>query len=593
MLDLRLVIILLLAGAESIPAAAQAFDASASGSPATVQVGALAAPSLRKSIGNWVSCSGTSDDTEGVARAFAAARHAAFTLVVDCPVMVHSGLDIGRVVYIDDGTNVIFTGAGKFTVDNVMHPAFVMANSSGITLTDWNVQYDASLPADPDVGGFANNGKFVNVVGHTQPTSAWNDIAMTSWLAANRAVVFDRSEGIVRSRWVGATNACAIFFMSGDTSKVTISGLNVSVPSAAGADRFVPVVFQLSPNFRSNQKVTGKLPLTAQFYAVPHDLIFSDITLDGTYMGWVGGAQNVVFERIRSHRYADLQDARGENVGGVGKWFAPPHLFYLVYDNTEDPALFNRNIRIHDVVDDGPRIGSARDKNGTERLSGYALSIKIGCSDCSVDTYTTSRPDGFLDVLSADGLTISNVDATYDSAFLNNLFPGWRFPSSPYSNLTFENISLKDSAPSTVYPPIGDSPLAANKNLVFRNVQVKLNGWSGARPLLPNIVGQGNEVALDYFVEADASRIVSIQKGSVSLSLQGTPVRLSPGGSVTLTWKSKDARACAAGGAWTGTVPTAGSRTVQMIHPGSYHFSLKCEYANDSSAIDLPVVVAP
>jgi hypothetical protein len=578
-------------GGESTRAPAQAIAGSASSS--MVPVDAQNAPKLRKSIGNWVSCSGISDDTEGVARAFAAARHAAFTLVVDCPVRVHSGLDIGRVIYIDDGTTVEFTGAGKFTVDNVMHPAFVMANSTGITLTNWNVEYDALAPANPDVGGFANNGKFVTVAGHAQPSSAWNDIAMTSWVAANRALVFDRSEGIVRSRWAGSTNACAIFFINGDTSKVTITGLNVHVPSTAGAERFVPVVFQLSPNFRSNQKVTAKLPLTAQFYAVPHDLTFSNITLDGTYMGWVGGAQNVVFEHIRSHRYGDLQDPQGENVGGVGKWFAPPHLFYLVYDTTGDPALFNRKIRIHDVVDDGPRIGSARDKSGTDKLSGYALSIKIGCNDCSVDTYTTTRPDGFLDVLSADGLTISNVNATYDSAFLNNLFPGWRFPSSPYSNLIFENIALNDSAASTVYPPIGDSPLASNKNIVFRNVQVKLNRWSGSRPLLPNIVGQGNQVALDYSIAADASRIVSMQKGSESLSLQGTPVTLSAGGSVALTWKLKYANSCAAGGAWAGSIPTAGSRTVQLNRPGNYDFSLKCENTNDSSVVDLPVVVAP
>jgi hypothetical protein len=406
-------------------------------------------------------------------------------------------------------------------------------------------------------------------------------------------VIFDRSEGAIGSRWVGSTNACAMFFINGDTSKVTITGMNVHVPRAAGAERFVPVVFQISPNFKSNQTVTAKLPLTAQFYAVPHDLTFSNITLDGTYMGWVGSAQNVVFEHIRSHRYADLQDPQGGNVGGVGKWFAPPHLFYLSYDAKGDPALFNRNIRIHDVVDDGPRIGSARDKAGEEKLSGYALSLKIGCNDCSVDTYTTTRPDGFLDVLMADGLTISNVNATYDSAFLNNLFPGWRFPSSPYSNLILENISLNDSSASTVYPPIGDSPLTANKNIVFRNVQVKLNRWSGSRPLLPNILGQANQVALDYSVAADASRIVSMQKNSDSLSLQGTPVTLKAGGSVTLTWKSEGANSCAAVSAWTGPVPTAGSRTVQLTRPGNYDFSLECQYANDTSVVNLPVVVGP
>jgi hypothetical protein len=122
---------------------------------------------------------------------------------------------------------------------------------------------------------------------------------------------------------------------------------------------------------------------------------------------------------------------------------------------------------------------------------------------------------------------------------------------------------------------------------------VKLNRWSGSRPLLPNILGEGNQAAVDYFIAADASRIVSMQKGSGSLSLQGTPAKLSGGGSVTLTWKSKEANSCAAGGSWTGSVPVAGSRTVQLTRPGNYEFSLTCKYIDDSVVVDLPVVVAP
>jgi hypothetical protein len=104
-----------------------------------------------------VGCTGTADDTENVAQAFAAARHGAFTLVVDCPVLVHSGLDIAKVIYIDDGTTVEFSGSGKFIVDNIMHPAFVIANATGVSLTNWQVEFDGSLPTNPDVGGFSNS----------------------------------------------------------------------------------------------------------------------------------------------------------------------------------------------------------------------------------------------------------------------------------------------------------------------------------------------------------------------------------------------------------------------------------------------------
>src|SRR5260370_11858487 len=113
-------------------------------------------------------------------------------------------------------------------------------------------------------------------------------------------------------------------------------------------------------------------------------------------MGWEGHPENGVFEKFRSRRYGDLQDANGGNVGGVGKWFAPPHLFYLNYRVAGDPGLFNKKIRIHDVVDAGFRIGTARDKGVADSITAYALSLKIGCVDCSVDTSPSTRPDGFM-----------------------------------------------------------------------------------------------------------------------------------------------------------------------------------------------------
>jgi len=152
---------------------------------------AKAPPTVEKSIGGWVSCDGTTDDTAGVARAFAAARHSAFTLVVDCPVRLHIGIDIARTIFIDSGTNVTFTGAGKFTVDNVFHPAFAIANSNDIVLTNWNVEYDASLPVNFKTKGYENQGQYVASESNAPPASAFNDETLSNWLTANRAIAFD------------------------------------------------------------------------------------------------------------------------------------------------------------------------------------------------------------------------------------------------------------------------------------------------------------------------------------------------------------------------------------------------------------------
>jgi hypothetical protein len=123
------------------------------GTPSTAAVtinGAAANPPstspaiVSKSISEWVACDGLLDDTEAVARAFEAARNDAFTLVVDCPVRLHTGIEISRSVIIEDGTTVKFTGTGEFRVDNVFPPAFEVPHPNAVTLIDWNVKYVGS-----------------------------------------------------------------------------------------------------------------------------------------------------------------------------------------------------------------------------------------------------------------------------------------------------------------------------------------------------------------------------------------------------------------------------------------------------------------
>lgn len=539
-----------------------------------------------KTIDSWVSCTGTKDDSAGVAAAFAAARNNAFTLVVDCPVLIHSGLDIARVIYIDNGTSVEFTAAGKFIVDNVMHPAFVIANSTNVTLTNWNVEYNASLPVNPDVGGYYQNGAWSAKAGTNQPSGTWNDLELTPWLAANRGIVFEN----MHSMWSGATNACAVFFVTGDTSNVTFSGLNVSVPTTAGADHFVPVVFQFSVNFKSNVTATEATAGSSTYTAAPHDLTFSNITFDGTLMGWVGNVQDSIFEHVTSNRYSDLQDASGGNVGGVGKWFAPPHLFYLNYRTDEDAALFNSNLTIQDVEDNGVRLGTARDTDPLGILSGYALSLKIGCNTCTVDTYTSKRPDGFLDVLQSSDLTVSNVSASYDSSFIHNIYPAWRFPQGPYSNITFENITLTDEAPTTVQLPAGNAISSTNQNIVYKGVHIMVGRWAGAQQYpFPIIGGAGVNAALDATMSAQNIKVSSTQVGSETLQLKGANT-VKVGSSVAISWRSTAAGSCSASGSWGGTMHTEGTINVKFLSAGSYSYNMSCKNPSVTVNAAMPIV---
>ena len=547
----------------------------------------------RVSIRKWAACDGLLDDSQGVARAFDAAKNGAFTLIVDCPVRIDLGIDISKTIFIDNDTEIEFTSTGIFKINNVLHPAFVIANSKSITLTNWKIEWDASMPVQEQVNGYEDAGRFVATKKSFSPAVAFSDLRLTQWLNTNRGIAFDGVDGPVTSVWVGPTNTSSVFFLTGNAANLRIKGLKMYVPLTSGGHRFIPMAFSFSVNYKSNQTVSRKTPRTGQFMAVPNDIIFSDIELDGTYMGWQGNVQNVVFERIRSTRYGDLQDAYGGNVGGKGKWFAPPHLFYLNYDSAGDPSLFTKGVKIRDVTDEGVRVGVARDKGGSDTISGFATSLKIGCLNCQVTGYKSNRPDGFIDVLPSQNLTVSNAEANYDSSFLNNLFPGWRFPGSSYTNVSFENIHLVDLASASVQPPIAGTYQSANSRIVLKKVTSSINTWSGDGSIVPAIFGQGNEVAVNYKVQRDNLRVIGNRKGTAELTFEASPEKVRAGVPFTLSWMSSGAATCSAYGSWAGAMTTSGSRTMKVDAIGTHDFSLICKNVVDTTQADLRIEVTP
>jgi hypothetical protein len=78
---------------------------------------------------------------------------------------------------------------------------------------------------------------------------------------------------------------------------------------------------------------------------------------------------------------------------------------------------------------------------------------------CTVNNYTSYRPDGFLAVSDLNNVTFQNVKATFDSNYTDGLpmyRPGIWFPGN-YSNLTFKNMVLTDVAAHALTAPIGYS----------------------------------------------------------------------------------------------------------------------------------------
>jgi len=459
-----------------------------------------------RSIRDWVKGDGQADDAVGVARAFDACKNNAFELLVDSPVFIHVGRDISRPIFVDNGTHVRFTKNGLFITDDVLQPAFVIANSTDVQFVNWRVQYVGGIPIDRTVGGYYNNGV---LVGQSYPSAAFNDLALTPWLKAHRGIEFGDA-GAKNCPWHGPTNMSSLFYLIGSTNHVDIENMTLFVPPDAKGSQFIPMAFSMTSGYNNNVVPVASADndswTSVPNISVPRDLTFKNITLDGYYMGFQGTFQHSTITNVIGLRYGDLQDADGNNIGGVGKWFAPPHLFYCNGDRAHpyDSRLACRDLAISNVRDIGPRIGKARDTVALNR-SGYANSLKIGAVDSTVTNYTSNRPDGLADILSCDKMTLTNIKGTYDSSFINDLYPGIRFPSGDYYQyLTLKDVTLTDTAPDPYgnRPDDGTLPISGfngqhNSNVLFENVVVNLTKWN--RPnVQPTYSGQSNVTPIKF-----------------------------------------------------------------------------------------------
>lgn len=550
--------------------------------PAVVPAAAPTTPTVTRSISEWVTCGGVVDGAAGVARAVQAARNGAFKLNVDCPVLIKIGTDIAKPIFIDNDTTIQFTGSGQFTVDNVFVPAFAIVNSARVKLVDWRVQYVGSMPVDWATGGYLNNGVFVANAGGAPPSYMFNDIALKAWLYSNRQISFTDTNPY----WTGPIGASAVFHIRGSTTDLTISGLKLFVPSGAGGHQFIPVAFSLTPGNLNGKTYSASTPFTTDNFAIPTRITFDNIDLDGTIMGWQGNGRDVTFNKIRSHRYGDLQDAAGGNVGGVGKWFAPPHLFYLNYNVNGDLNLANRNFTMTDVIDYGVRVGVARDRGNTDSISGYANSLKIGGYNITVNGYQSLRPDGLMDVLSCDVCSFANMSATYSSTFLNGIYPSLRFPAFGYKNVTFRNVSVTDTASISGILPMGTARGTDNSNLTFENVKIKMNKWYNSSNQEMDLLAQtyggvGHKIVIQHdFTPPSSNMAVSVVSGRVNTlgwSLTLAPSTVRAGASTTVGWSTLNASRCATtAGFGTSSTTLVAGQTVSSAVAGTVAYSLSC-----------------
>ena len=524
-------------------------------------------------------CDGVTDDRDAVAKAFAAAAGNAFELQIDatCSAYIKVGTDITKPIFFDTGTTVRVLKGGKFILDNVSIPTFEVADTNDVTLIDWDVEYIGSLP----------------VANTTWVGGSYNDKTLKTFLATQRGITWDSSAGWVSAHWASPTNMCSIFDIRGSTSAFNVTGMTLT--GGTTGDKFIPMVFSMTAEVTASQVISAKTPFTSAAFAIPSNMTFTDVTIDGAYFGWQGQPASSSFTNITSLRYGDLQDAKGGSVGGAscpgnggGCEFAPPHLFYINEGGT-DPALMPHDNHITHVMDKGVRVGVARNPG-----SGNACSIKLGGNNSTLNDYTSYRPDGLMDVLESSGNTIQNVTATFDSTFCGDKYPIIRFPGTPYTNLTMLSLSLADTAASTdhaIFP--GSSYPGSVTNGSLGKIDVTMNHWSGTGDYVAAFAGSTSDTLVDYTATADHQVKSAGQKNSVGFELAAEPATVVAGSSTTLTWSSTGATSCSASGGWSGALAIKGTQSVALTTPGNHVLTLTCTNGTDSGVASVTLKATP
>jgi hypothetical protein len=475
-----------------------------------------------------------SDDSAVVAKAIAGAAKNAYTLIVDCAANLDIGVSVDKSIFINNGTTVNFTSTGKFLVNNLFTPAFVIANSSNITLNNWNVVYTATwksgvgyrttnygMPVTFNTGGYYLGGTWYAQApnGTNQNGSGtFNDEVYSDYLSANKGIKFEgcTKNGGCHALWPGSICESAVFFLSGDTSNVTFNNISLTAASVIAANankktpdvtRFIPFGFMFATGYRSNQTLNSSTPsFTAAnahlYYATPTKIAFNGVTLDGYMMGFQGAISDSTFSNITAKNYSDLQDSNGNNVGGYNNTMPPPHLVY--FDNMAgvvDSELVNQNLAFTTVKDgfDPSAQNPVSLRRGKARLTGgYSDAFKIQCVSCSIDSYTSYRKDGFMTLMGNTDLKVSNVLQHYDSGYTNNygLAPvAWHVfrGTGPIANLTFSNVSLIDDVTTntpSVATTVGPIDNVNGTNLLM-DITVTLTKWGGgsSKPCAPTSIG--------------------------------------------------------------------------------------------------------
>ncbi|MBU2903079.1 hypothetical protein [Maribacter dokdonensis] len=422
---------------------------------------------------------GVTDDRESFVKTLAYADSLGLRILIEKDIFLDVEETGTKSIFLEDNTWIEGVNDARIIVNNILSPAFYIALSKNVTITNLTFLYDQTYIANygEDYVGFAD--AFLK-----------NLQQLRDYLQNYKGVIYN---GIF-PKDKGFVSFYSMFLLEA-AENVVFENVKY-IAKGNTADTFIPFIIKMKEQYTANQTVGSISAPTS----ICRNIVLNNITVDGAIMGFQGIVDGFHVDNVNSYRYSDFQDVNGNYLGGfdgVNFDFPPPHLFYLNKDSSEDLTDFTtKNVNIYNVNDYGNYVGTLAVRGDVGVNIGYANSLKLTQQpeNVHIENYKSFRRDGLG---SFDGVTngyFKNIYAESNIGLFNPLAKVSTLRlllDHPLENVVFEDFTLKDIGESTEVMPLRP---AYGNNMTLINVNLYVNEFKGSSTACYGFYGNNNTI---------------------------------------------------------------------------------------------------
>lgn len=363
----------------------------------------------------------------------------------------------------------------KLIYNNLLSPAFYIALSDNVTITDLHLEYDNSY--DATYGA--------NTAGYSDDFLI-NLQQLRNYMRDYKGVTFNGIFPVDR----GFVSFYATFLIEG-SQNIRFENLKVTA-KGDNANQFVREFVKMKEQYPENSTVNSTSDPKRQV----KNVFVKNIEIDGYLMGFQGLVDGFEMQDVNAYRWSDMQASDGSAMGGwdgTNHNFPPPHLIYLNRDLSTEHNT--KNVVIKNTHDHGLYTGSNNLRQTTGENIGYCGSLKLvdDIENVVVDNYKSFRRDGLADLGSIVNGYFNNLYSEGQQGVFDQSmkYVSLRFLGD-MDTVIFNNITVIDNSTQN----LENFPVSFNSgnNVTYNNFQVKVKNISVTGIGFFGISGDNNKI---------------------------------------------------------------------------------------------------